>query len=192
METQTFADQVLKRAVTGYTPGSALFGALDRIPAPIYVTDQAGYVIHFNPWCQPLAGRAPQAGKDRWCVTWKLYTNDGEFLPHESCPMAEAIRARQPIRGVTAVAERPDGSRVSFMPFPTPLFSPNDELVGAVNMLVDVTEKEQAGDLDHQADRCTRLARMVGDDDARIALELMAIQYRIKASALGLMRPLPR
>jgi PAS domain-containing protein len=185
---QSFPDQLLSQAVAGYAPGSALFDALDRIPAPIYVTDRDGYVIHSNPWCQPLAGRTPQAGKDRWCVTWKLYTNDGEFLPHEACPMADAIRARRPIRGLTAVAERPDGSRVNFMPFPTPIFSSSDELVGAVNMLVDVTEKEQGADLDRQADRCTRLAGLVGDHDARIALELMAIQYRIKASALGLMK----
>jgi PAS domain S-box-containing protein len=188
IESQTFADEVLKRAIAGYPPGSALFGALDRIPAPIYVTDRDGYVIHFNPWCQPLAGRTPQAGMDRWCVTWKLFTNDGEYLPHECCPMADAIRARQPIRGLTAIAERPDGSRVNFMPFPTPLFSSSDELVGAVNMLVDVTEKQQAEDLHRQADRCTRLAGAVGDYEARTALELMAVQYRIKASALGLMR----
>src|SRR3954465_12368674 len=117
METRSFADEILDTAVAGSRPDSVLFAALDRIPAPIYVTDPGGYVVHFNPWCSAIAGRTPQAGKDRWCVTWKLFTMAGEALPHDACPMAEAIRDRRAVRGVTAVAQRPDGSRVIFMPF---------------------------------------------------------------------------
>jgi hypothetical protein len=90
--------------------------------------------------------------------------------------MAEAIRGRSAIRGVTAVAQRPDGTRVTFMPFPTPLFDADGELTGAVNMLVDITEQRQAGDLRQQAARCTRLARMVGEPQAASALEWMATQ----------------
>jgi PAS domain-containing protein len=191
VDTQTFADEILTRTIGGLVPGSSLFAALDKIPAAIYVTDKDGYVLHFNPWCHGLAGREPQAGKDRWCVTWKLFTNQGEFLPHDSCPMADAISGGKRIRGVTAVAERPDGSRVSFMPFPTPIFSLDDELMGAVNMLVDVSEQHQPEDLRNQAMRCERLATGVGDPTAQEALDLMAIQYRIKASALDLVKPTP-
>ncbi|MDX3807932.1 hypothetical protein ACXIUS_15015 [Bosea thiooxidans] len=80
-------------------------------------------MTHFNKACINFAGRRPVPGRDRWCVTWKLSTIDGEFLPHECCPMAVAIKRRQPIRGLTAVAERPDGRRVHFAPFPTPIFN---------------------------------------------------------------------
>jgi hypothetical protein len=52
--------------------------------------------------------------------------------------MAVAIRENRRVRGVTAVAERPDGSRVHFMPFPTPLHDASDRLVGAVNVLIDL------------------------------------------------------
>jgi PAS domain-containing protein len=187
MEVRSFADEVLETALVGARPDGALFAALDRIPSPIYVTNADGYVVHFNPWCSAMAGRVPQAGKDRWCVTWKLFTLGGEFLPHEACPMAAAIRDRRTIRGVTAVAERPDGSRVTFMPFPTPLFAEDGSLLGAVNMLVDITEPQQGDDLRHQADRCDWLRGMVADPRTAIALELMATQYRIKASALQLL-----
>ena len=44
----------------------------------------------------------------------------GEFLPHDQCPMATALKEGRPIRGLTAVAKRPDGTRVVFMPYPTP------------------------------------------------------------------------
>ncbi|WP_262269108.1 hypothetical protein [Microvirga yunnanensis] len=39
---------------------------------------------------------------------------------------------------VLAEAERPEGTRVHFMPFPTPLHDAEDQLVGAVNVLIDL------------------------------------------------------
>jgi hypothetical protein len=61
---------------------SLLVGALDELPAPIDVTDADGVITH-NPACLAFAGRVPAVGRDRWCVTWKLYTEDGAFLPHD-------------------------------------------------------------------------------------------------------------
>jgi PAS domain S-box-containing protein len=162
-----------------------LLSALDRLPAPIYVTDADGFVTYFNPSCIGFAGRTPMVGKDRWCVTWKLFTNDGEFLPHDRCPMAEAIHGKRKIRGVSAIAERPDGSRVHFMPYPTPLLSEGGELLGAVNILIDVTENRQAGELRAQAVRCRRLAAAIGNDPAGDTLERMAKEYDEKAGALS-------
>src|SRR6185503_11703388 len=42
--------------------------------------------------------------------------------------------------------ERPDGTRVPFIPYPTPLFDETGKLTGAVNMLVDITERKRAED----------------------------------------------
>lgn len=109
---------------------------LEAHQAPIYLTDDEGVVVYANHACERFAGRAPALGQDRWCVTWKLYTDAGQFLPHEQCPMALAIRERKPIRGASAVAERPDGTRVPFKPFPTPIFGRDGRLVGAVNILM--------------------------------------------------------
>ena len=101
--------------------------------------------------------------------------------------MADAIRGRRELRGLTAVAERPDGSRVRFMPFPTPLFAADGAFEGAVNMLIDITEPQLAGDLRDQAARCRRLAAGCGDGMARKNMERMATEYEIKASALELL-----
>ena len=86
--------------------------ALDAFPIAIYVTDIDGLITYFNQACVNFAGRTPKISYDRWCVSWKLYTNEGAFLPHERCPMALAIQTKRVIRGVTAVAERPDGVRI--------------------------------------------------------------------------------
>lgn len=130
---------------------------LDELPAPIYTTDAAGSVTYWNRACIDFAGREPQLGCDRWCVTWKIFSTTGEFMPHEECPMANAIREQRTIRNSVAIAERPDGSRRAFRAYPTPLFDATGSMVGAVNMLIDVTD-QQSQTLHQQADRCRRLA----------------------------------
>jgi PAS domain S-box-containing protein len=117
---------------------------LAAIPAAIYTTDAEGKITYFNEAAVELAGRTPVIGSDEWCVTWKLYWPDGRPLPHDQCPMAVSLREERPVRGVEAVAERPDGTRVPFIPYPTPLRDANGKVIGGINMLVDVSERKQA------------------------------------------------
>ena len=94
---------------------------LDALPAAIYTTDAAGRITYYNEAAVRLAGRKPEIGSDAWCITWRLYWPDGTPLAHDEGPMAVALKTGRPVRGVEAVAERPDGTRVPFMPYPTPL-----------------------------------------------------------------------
>ena len=116
---------------------------LEAMPAAVYTTDATGRITFFNKACIDMAGRIPQLG-DEWCVTWRLYTADGAPLPHDLCPMAVALKEARPVRGVEAMAERPDGTFVPFIPYPTPLYDGYGKLIGAINMLVDITERKQA------------------------------------------------
>jgi PAS domain-containing protein len=178
-------EQLLGAAIGAFGADAAGFAAaLEALPAPIYLTDADGWVTHFNSACIAFAGRVPVPGEDRWCVTWRLYEENGDFLPHESCPMAVAIREQRPIRGIVAVAERPDGTRVMFTPFPTPIFDAAGRLVGAVNLLVDVTDRRQAESLRAQARRCRRLAQSVMDQRTVDTLIQMAGEYELHAERL--------
>jgi PAS domain-containing protein len=159
--------------------------ALEQVNAPVYVTDAEGVVIDFNSACIGFSGRTPAAGKDLWCVTWKLYTAEGKFLPHDQCPMASAVRSKSPVRGVIAIAERPDGTRVKFMPFPTPIIAASGEFLGAINMLLDVSDPRQVGELRSQAQRCRRLALSVGDSATSATLSTLALEYDAMAAALA-------
>ena len=58
--------------------------------------------------------------------------------------MAVAITEGRPVRGAHAVAERPDGTRVPFIPYPTPMRDATGTLVGAVNVLVDISDRRAA------------------------------------------------
>ncbi|MCW3059205.1 MAG: hypothetical protein JWQ02_1026, partial [Capsulimonas sp.] len=117
---------------------------LEAVPAAIYTTDAKGLITYFNQAAVDLAGRTPVIGSDEWCVTWKLYLPDGTPLPHDECPMAVALKEGRSIRNTEAIAERPDGTRVPFIPFPTPLRDAQGKVVGAINMLVDISERRQA------------------------------------------------
>lgn len=128
----------------GATPDRFTRELLDALPTAIYTTDAAGRLTYYNEAAATLAGRRPRLGRDRWCVIHRLYTPDGRFLPHEQCPMAEALRRGEAVRGVEAVAERPDGTRVPFMPYPTVLHDEAGNVVGAVNTLVEIGERKEA------------------------------------------------
>ena len=116
---------------------------LEALPAAVYQTDAEGRITFFNKAAVEMSGRTPQIG-DMWCVTWRLFNADGTPLPHDQCPMAVALKEQRPVRGVEAIAERPDGTRVPFIPYPTPLFDCGGKLAGGVNMLIDISERKQA------------------------------------------------
>ena len=140
---------------------------LDDLPAAIYVTDSKGRITYFNEAAEVLWGVRPELGKSEWCGSWKLYWPNGTVLPHGECPMALALKENRPVRGMEAVAERPDGSRVSFIPFPTPLHDGTGKLIGAVNMLVDITDRKRA---EQNAQRLVSIIESC--DDAIISKDL--------------------
>ncbi len=117
---------------------------VDALPVAVYTTDVEGRLTHFNPAAVEFAGRTPEVGRDQWCVTWKLYRSDGTPLSPHDGPMAAALREARPIRGLQGIAERPDGERRWFEPYPTPLFDAAGRVTGGINMLLDITERKRA------------------------------------------------
>ena len=167
------ADHLLRTAVGAVTADREGFAALlDPLPAAIYVTDREGTITYYNRACVELAGRTPTIGSDKWCVSWKLYTSSGEALPHDQCPMAIAIREKRPIRGVEAVAERIDGSRFKFVPYPTPILDGDGNLVGAVNLLREQPDMcgQREGDIELLARIAARHAGRDPDEHLRMQL----------------------
>lgn len=146
---------------------------LSAIPAAIYTTDAQGKVTYFNEAAAEFAGRRPELGSD-WCVTWKLYKPDGTFLPHDQCPMAIAIKEGRAVRGVEAVAERPDGTRVPFIPYPTPLRDSDGKVIGAINMLVDISQRKEAE---------TQQRILLNELNHRVKNNMQMLQSLLSASA---------
>ncbi|MDQ0654435.1 PAS domain S-box protein [Pseudomonas cedrina] len=168
---------------------------LEALPAAVYTTDAEGRITFYNRAAIELSGQTPQLG-DQWCVTWKLFNTDGSYLPHDQCPMAVALRENRPIRGVEAIAQRPDGSRVPFAPYPTPLHDADGNLIGAINMLVDITERKQAEDrqknlideLNHRVKNTLATVQSLAAQTARNALDAKDGYSRFESRLLALSR----
>jgi len=153
------------------SPGATLpADFLNALPAAIYMTDAAGRITYFNEAAATMWGRRPKLNVDLWCGSWRLFWPDGKPMPHDACPMAITLQERRAVRGGQAIAERPDGSRVPFMAFPTPLHDASGAFVGAVNMLIDVSEHQRAEQVSH------RLAAIIeSSDDAIVSKDLNGV-----------------
>ena len=130
---------------------------IDALPTAVYTTDAEGRVTHYNPAAVAFAGRTPELGTDRWCISWRLFLADGTPLAHKDWPMATALREGRIVRGAEVILERPDGTRVWFTPFPTPLRDGTGKIVGGINMLMDITERKQAEAAQRESEARIRL-----------------------------------
>jgi hypothetical protein len=69
-------------------------------------------------------------------------------------------------------------------PFPDALAQSEGSLIGAINILIDITDGRQAAELRAQAERCRRLSWSTTDDQAGKALAQLAADYQAKAALL--------
>ena len=143
---------------------------IHALPAAVYTTDERGRITLYNQAAIALWGREPEIGKDLWCGSWKIYRPDGAPLPLDECPMAVTLREGRAIRGEEIVIERLDGTRRHVLPHPEPMFNAEGVVVGAINMLMDVSEL-------HQAERAMgHLAAIVrSTEDAIISKDLQGV-----------------
>jgi PAS domain S-box-containing protein len=115
---------------------------LNMLPVAIYTTDTQGRITYFNDAAAEFWGVRPQLNSDQWCGSWRLFTPDGERLPHDECPMALTLKSGEPVRG-EAISERPDGTRRHFQAYPRPLKDKSGRMTGAINLLADVSNHYQ-------------------------------------------------
>jgi PAS domain S-box-containing protein len=165
MSSITTVEKALKETEVEYS------GLIENLPVAIYTCDKAGYITSFNKAAVELWGRVPLVGKDLWCGSWKIFYPDGVTpLELDTCPMAVTLREGQAVSGKEIIIERPDGIRKNILPHPQPLFDTNGELKGAVNMLVDITERKAA-----ETQKATLAAIIQSSEDAIISKTLTGI-----------------
>ncbi len=132
---------------------------LSLMPAGVYTCDVRGRITFYNDRAVELWGRNPQIGKDLWCGSHRMFRPDGTPLPLNQCPLAIALTEGRSIRGQEIIVERPDGTRQNVLSYPEPILDDKGAVIGAVNMLVDVTEERRAVQARRESD--TRLRQIV-------------------------------
>ena len=136
---------------------------LEALGVAVYTTDGDGRITFYNEAAAEFWGRRPELG-ELWCGSWRLFWPDGRAMAHEECPMAIALKEGRQVRGWEAIAERPDGTRVSFTPYPTLLHDVRGRVIGAVNVLVDVTPRRKAEDALRASAEALRASNAVKDE----------------------------
>jgi PAS domain S-box-containing protein len=124
----------------------------DYLPEAVYSCDIQGRVIDFNLAAVTLWGRVPTLGAEYWCGSKAMYTLDGIDLPHDQCPMAIAIRECREVGRIEAIVERPDGERRYVLAHPRLVRNDAKDIIGAVNVVIDITERRAAEDQLRQQD----------------------------------------
>lgn len=118
---------------------------LDTLPAAAYACDPLGQLTYFNRHAALLWGRVPRMGHtdDRFCGSLRLLSLDGTDIPHDQCWTAHAL-AQQRSTTAEVVIERPGGRRRIVQAHANPLIDSSGRLLGAVSVLMDITEDKNA------------------------------------------------
>jgi PAS domain S-box-containing protein len=141
-----------------------------NLPVAIYTTDSEGRITLYNDTAVELWGQKPEIGRDPWHGLYKIFRPDGSEMPLDESPMSVTLKTGEAISGQEITIERPDGVRRSILPYPTPIRDASGKITGAVNMLLDVTERNLAQLVTQ------RLAAIVeSSDDAIIGKDLNGV-----------------
>jgi PAS domain S-box-containing protein len=140
---------------------------LEKLPAGAYTCDPEGLITYFNRHAVQLWGRAPKLNDpvDRFCGSFKLFSPDGSPIAHDQCWMALALKTDKQYNRREIIIERPDGQRLTALAHANPVYDESGNLHGAVNVLVDISERKRAEEALHeirQAER-SRIARDLHD-----------------------------
>jgi signal transduction histidine kinase len=119
---------------------------LEKLPAGAYTCDPEGLITYFNQHAVQLWGRAPKVNDpvDRFCGSFKLFSPDGPPITHDQCWMALALKMERAYNRCEIVIERPDGQHVTALAHANPVHDESGNLLGAVNVLVDITDRKRA------------------------------------------------
>src|SRR5262245_49987422 len=149
--------------------------ALQRMSAAAYMTDAQGHITFYNDAAAALWGRRPELG-ELWCGSHRIFGPDGAEVPMDTCPMARALKEGRPILRAEIVVERPDGERRHVLAHPQPIHGDGGRVIGAINVLVDITELKtvQAQFAQASADLATELTTLASLHD--LAMQLAGMQ----------------
>ncbi len=152
--------------------------SLAALVVAVYTTDTEGNLTFYNDAAAALWGHRPEIGSQKWCGSWRLFQPDGTPLPHEECALAATLRQGSAVIGAEAIIERPDGTRVAFMPFPNLVRNQAGQVTGAISLLVELTERNQR---DLQVERLAAI--VASSDDVIISKTLDGIITSWNAAA---------
>jgi PAS domain S-box-containing protein len=140
------------------------------LPIAWNVTDTDGLIDHYNDAAAILWGERPKKRVTRLCGLLRVRWPDGRLMVYDESPLAVCIKELRPIGGHEIIVERPDGARIPVLNFVTPIMNRKGSVVGAINMMADVSAQRKS---DIQAGQLAAI--VTGSDDAILSITLDGI-----------------
>ncbi|WP_375422431.1 EAL domain-containing protein [uncultured Sphingomonas sp.] len=130
------------RYLASADPTAALSGTalLAIVPVALCMTDAEGRLTFFNDAAVALWGRTPGLG-DPHASIWPITDAHGGALAPGDTALARALATCEAVHGIEALARRADGGEIYFASDATPLFDPAGALIGAIEVVTDLTAR---------------------------------------------------
>jgi PAS domain S-box len=164
--------------------GSRRAQFFECLPVACYACDCAGTITDYNRRAVELLGREPQA-TDRFTVAHKVLDAQGNPLAPEATATAFLIRSGLTQINREVTIERPDGKRMTVLSNVAPLFDAGGNMIGALDVLQDITDRRWLEDARRVAERVKASAR-VATEVAQLKPALLSM-----LSTLELLNPMP-
>jgi two-component system, chemotaxis family, CheB/CheR fusion protein len=114
----------------------------ELVPVAVYSTDAQGVIQEFNHRAAELWGRSPRPG-EKYCGSFRIFRPDGTPMALEDCPMARVLRNEDVApEDLEIVVAQEDGSRRNVVVAPRAVRNAQNEIVGAINCLHDISVRK--------------------------------------------------
>jgi PAS domain S-box-containing protein len=139
--------------------GSRRSQFFECLPVACYACDCAGTITDYNRRSVEIWGRAPQV-TDRFTGAHKVLDVHGDLLAPEATATAFLLRSGLPQLTKELVIERPDGKRVTVLSNVAALLDEEGKVIGALDVLQDITDRRWSEDARRVAERLSASARV--------------------------------
>ncbi len=127
-------------------PERILARFIEAMPDAIVIFDAGGRIVYANRAAERMLGRGRSelVGLRYDDPSWNFKTSTGEPFPKTELPFAKVSAEKAPVYDVERTADRPDGTTIVVASDASPLGIKDEEVIGVVEVMRDVTEKAAA------------------------------------------------
>ncbi len=137
---------------------------VESTPAGVVMADCSGQITVANQTALQLLGGRVSGDASGPSGGYELLNPDGTPVPGSELPLPRAIHNGESSRDVELLVSRTDGTEVYMLVSATPLRSASGESLGAVGVMLDITDRKQA---ENQA---RLMAELVKNSDQPVAI----------------------
>jgi PAS domain S-box-containing protein len=130
-----------------------------HLPVACYACDCAGIITDFNRRAVELWGREPLS-TDRFTGAHRVLDTRGDPIPFEATATAFLLRSGLSQINREVAIEKPDGKRITVLSNVAPLLDENANVIGALDVLQDITDQRSLEDARRVAERINAFTRV--------------------------------